>query len=438
VSAAPPSGPAAAAAHLRTLPLGAILRFAWERLPRYGPGARLPRDLLTPEACGALESVLGERIRASRPPALARLDAALRASPFACGLPEALEAMFGPPPQGPSAAAAETEAAFQRFAAQVEDAWPDGGSIAGAARTALRREFLRARRAGGGAEEALATAARAVGAALARIGAQPQAVASPLPVLANEVAHDPHAFDADTPGGRLLTVALAGRPALTVADRQALLAEAGLAVDGISSTAAVFGIAPRNDPAARAAAAAGQVHVAPLRAVAGWDLEPATWAGRTVHTAENPAVFESVVDRGLPPRTALLCTSGFPSAAALALLRALGAAGALVRHSGDFDVGGLLIARRVLGAAGPAAGLWRMAPGDYRNACAVAPGRPLRPDERRSLEAMAGAADGGGEGYEPAEGAGAVAACAAAVLAGGRVAYQEALIPVLWGDLAGG
>ncbi len=422
--AVPAPGGARAAAHLATLDLEPVLRLAWERWPRYGAKARIPAALLGPRARQALESMLGTRVVPGRALTLAPLDAALRASPFACGLGEALAAMFGPPRPGPAALAAAAADAFQRWCADVGPDWPAEVWQRPAVVDALRREFLRVRARGPQAEAALGAAARACGIALSRLRGAPSLL-RPLPVLANEVAHDPHALDADTPAGRLLLVALGARPGAGVAERQALLAEAGLAVDGVSSTVALFGIGAPQDAAARAAAAAGQAHVAPLRAVVRWSLPRSDWDGRVVHTVENPAVFESLLDRGLPPGAALLCTSGFPSAAALVVLAALAAAGATLCYSGDFDGKGLRIARRVLAAGGDGAVPWRLAAADYTAASRAAPGRPLRSDERASLQGLI-------EAFPP------LADGAAAILAGGRVAYQETLIAELWGDIARG
>ncbi len=421
---APSVGAAGAAAHLGGLALEPVLQLAWKRLPRYGLAARIPAGLLGPKERHALETLLRVRVAPGRSLTLEPLDAALRASPFGCGLREALAVLFGPPEPGPAVLAASADAAFQRLCAAVGPHWPQEVWGRPAVGEALRREFLRAHGRGPGAEASLAAAARVCGTALARLR-RPPSRPQPLPVLANEVAHDPHALDAGTPGGRLLLAALGARPGAGVAERQALLAEAGLAVDGVSSTVLLYGVGAPQDPAAVAAASAGQVFVAPLRSVVRWSFPRTDWAGRSVYAVENPAVFESLFDRGLPPGAALLCTSGFPSAAALVVLAALGGAGARVRYSGDFDAKGLRIALRVLATAGGGAVPWRLQAADYQTACQLAPGRPLRDQERTSLEGLV-------REFPP------LAGCASAILAAGGVAYQETLISELWGDIRGG
>lgn len=415
-----------AAHHLRGLPLQRLLHEAWRRLPRYGLGARIPGTLSVDER-QTLESLLRQRVPRGRALSLAQLDQALRDSPFACGLAEALEALFGPLPLPHSQVAAAADRDFLAFVAALGDTWASAGTAPMLER--LRREFQRARTGGAEAVDALERTARVVDAALRRLQAERSGTALLLPILANAVAGDPHALDAGTAGGRLLLLGLGGDPGMGAADRQALFAQAGLAVDGISSAVALWGIGPSGDPAAQAAAVAGHAHLAPLRQVARWRMDPGEWAGRTIHTVENPAVFEALVDHGLAAGVALLCTSGFPSAATLVALRQLAAAGARISHSGDFDAKGLMIARRVLDVASPLADLWRMSPEDYRAACRISRGRPLRVDEHRTLATLSD--DPAARGRQEALGQ-----CAAAVLTEGAVAYQETLIAKLWDDLS--
>ena len=421
------SGAERAAHHLRGLPLQRWLREAWQRLPRYGLGARIP-GILSVDERQTLESLLRQRVPRGRAPSLAQLDQALRDSPFACGLAEALEALFGPLPLPPGQVAAAADRDFLAFVAALGDSWASAGT-APMMMEGLRREFQRARTGGAEAVDALERSARVVDAALRQLQAERSGTALLLPVLANAVAGDPHALDAGTAGGRLLMLGLGGDPGMGAADRQALFAQAGLAVDGISSAVALWGIGPAGDPAAQAAAVAGHAHLAPLRQVARWRMGPEEWAGRTIHTVENPAVFEALIEHGLAAGVALLCTSGFPSAATLVALRQLAAAGARISHSGDFDAKGLMIARRVLDVASPLADLWRMSPEDYRAACRTSRGRPLRVDENRTLATLSD--DPAARGRQEALGQ-----CAAAVLAEGAVAYQESLITKLWDDLS--
>lgn len=418
-----------AAGHLRGLGLEGVFRAAWAKVGRYGVAGRLPTAGLGAAELRALESLLGERVAAGRPVELRRLDAALRRSRFACGLPEVVAAWFGPPAETPGAGAARRGAEAERFLGDTLPAWIAAGVPEAVAAAVLRREFLRARRAGEGAVAALAGAARAVASVLADPPAA-RGEAALLGLLANRATGDPHAFDAGTVGGRLLLGALGAAPGAGALRRQEVLGGAGMAVDGISSAVAVYGIAAGGDAGAVAAAAAGQVLLAPLRHVLRWVLPAPAWTGRTVHALENPPVFEALVERGLPPGAALVCTSGFPSAAAVLLLGALARAGAVVRYSGDFDGNGLQIALRVLGLGNGAWAPWRMAPADYAASLALARGRDVRESgERRALEALAA----GGATGPAAEGG--LAATARAILEAGAVAFQESLVDDLWRDV---
>jgi uncharacterized protein (TIGR02679 family) len=100
--------------------------------------------------------------------------------------------------------------------------------------------------------------------------------------------------------------------------------------------------------------------------------------GPIVWTCENPDVVAAAVDAlgvSCPP---LICTGGWPSTACLRFVRAIGAAGAELRHHGDFDVERLQILDRLLSVT--EGQLWRMAPEDYAR-CADA-GAPVRSDTK--------------------------------------------------------
>jgi len=65
--------------------------------------------------------------------------------------------------------------------------------------------------------------------------------------------------------------------------------------------------------------------------------------GATIFTCENPVVVraaELALGTSCPP---LICTGGWPNAAALTLLDGLHAAGATIQHHGDEDQAGLKI-----------------------------------------------------------------------------------------------
>jgi uncharacterized protein (TIGR02679 family) len=66
-------------------------------------------------------------------------------------------------------------------------------------------------------------------------------------------------------------------------------------------------------------------------------------AGQVLSVCENPVVVAAAADRLGADAAPLVCTSGQPGAAVMALLIAAHRAGATLRHHGDFDWGGLRI-----------------------------------------------------------------------------------------------
>ncbi|MGW1995028.1 TIGR02679 family protein [Embleya sp. NPDC001921] len=204
----------------------------------------------------------------------------------------------------------------------------------------------------------------------------------PIGVFAARVCADAHALDEDRPVATLVFGAarvLAGAPAGSgAAWRRRVWAGVGLLKDDLSSTVLTLGL-PGDDssPTGRALAiltAAGQPAVLTLRQIVG-DPPAALTAGTAVFVCENPAVVAAAAHRIGAECPPLVCVSGQPGTAAVGLLTALTAAGAVVRAHGDFDWGGLRI------VAGLAARLtvepWRYGARDYRAAVAARPGTVL-------------------------------------------------------------
>jgi hypothetical protein len=94
------------------------------------------------------------------------------------------------------------------------------------------------------------------------------------------------------------------------------------------------------------------------------DLGDVSARSGIAYMVENPPVFRFILSRisTLPPepRPMVLCTSGQLSIAARKLLDLLVRGGAIIRYSGDFDPGGLAIARGLVRRYGEAVRLWRM------------------------------------------------------------------------------
>jgi uncharacterized protein (TIGR02679 family) len=266
---------------------------------------------------------------------------------------------------------------------------------------------------------------KAVIAALARLPEEGRMVL--LAELAEQSVHDPHAFDAGQPAGSLLDRALTRWFPQRVPPgkrgsahwRRRLLAEAGIQRDAISPRVDTFGLLldttepPPPDP---------------LALDRPWTLRSlmrVRGRQRAAHgmacVFENPTVYESVLNRldEFPEREfdpTLICTNGAMNTADEMLLDDLAAAGTTLFYSGDFDGAGLRIALRLRNRLGDRVRLWHMEPEDYRAALRTS-GPRLRTARLERLRAS-------------------FPDLVAAMVAGGRVAYQEALAETLFADIA--
>lgn len=202
----------------------------------------------------------------------------------------------------------------------------------------------------------------------------------PLPVLAEQLLHDPHGLDEGTRCAGLVTRALATIYDIPVpADaqqRRALWERAGVADDELSSVVLAAGLRPPGTGTAgrilQVCAEAGQGAALTLGQVraASWNdgLPAAIWV------FENPSVPALALARFGARCPPMVCTSGWPSSAAILLLQKLASAGCRLRYHGDFDGEGLRIAANVLARTG--ATPWRMGTADYRGALDTPPAGP--------------------------------------------------------------
>lgn len=199
-----------------------------------------------------------------------------------------------------------------------------------------------------------------------------------LALFAQRTSGDPHMLDAGRAAGRLFLLALADsyivRTTLAVAlenvvgDREQellLYRNAGLLVDTISTNVAAYNLAGAfyldgtPDPLLHAAGA--RVILLPLRQLQEWKSVISSSA--TIFVVENPQVFEEIIAsvqaENEPPT--LVCTSGWPSVAALTLLDLLLSASptCTLCYSGDFDARGLQIAAYILARYPGRCHLWR-------------------------------------------------------------------------------
>lgn len=220
--------------------------------------------------------------------------------------------------------------------------------------------------------------------ALAVVAALPLADGRPLPDLAAEVTGDPHSLDGTKalPGLVLRALAaLRNEPVPQNAqERRRLWAAFGVDCDAHSSTVLVLGLRPQGaDPLAqtlRVWAGAGQAAVVTLDQISRTTL--ALGPAPVVYVVENPSVLALAQQRLGSECPPLVCVSGWPGSAAVALLQQLASDGVELRYHGDFDGEGLRIAAHVMARTGALP--WRMGAKDYqealsRMATAPPPGR---------------------------------------------------------------
>ncbi|MET8353830.1 MULTISPECIES: TIGR02679 family protein [unclassified Micromonospora] len=193
----------------------------------------------------------------------------------------------------------------------------------------------------------------------------------PLPVLAARLIGDSHALDDDGRLGKLVLRALAAlhdeEPPADAEHRRRLWEHAGVACDELSTTVLVAGLRPPgDDPLAsglRAWADAGQATVVTLAQLKHY---PVSRLDGPVFVVENPAVLTVALRHfgaACPP---LVCVAGWPSTAAVVLLRGIAATGAELHYHGDIDGEGLRIAAHVMTKTG--ARPWLLQAEDYLDA----------------------------------------------------------------------
>lgn len=417
-----------AARRLRAAGLGGLLLAARRRIEANDAVVGVAVVELGREEQTALADLVGwRRLRGGsgggrvRVP-VAELDAALRQSRFAVGLLGVLEADGGPVVTR-RARRAQAEAAWAEQLRRIAAA---AGSRAAARRLVealggdgpCGRWYRRAyREDAAAAERDVLWTAQAVDALAAGGGGL-------LAVFAAGITGDPHAFDRGRAAGALLYAALrafGGPPPDGLGDAEAwsfVLARAGIDTDDVSSTVLAAHLRGARNPVLEAMASAGGGWPLPLGAVRELAFAPA--GGRSAFVVENPQVFAHLVRSVGAGGPALVCTSGFLSAAAIRLLDALQAAGYRLWYGGDFDRNGLVIADDLCRRY-PGLRLWRMGPADYAAARGVEGGAVLPARDAEWLAALEGP----------------LAATAQAIAAAGVPAYQERLVERLLGDLRG-
>lgn len=350
---------------------------------------------------------------------LARLDRLLRESGLGTGLAATLTAAGGPLRD----MAGERRAARVLRAAAGEQVWADA-----AGHEALRRHpqlagWLADERAAGRLPADPAARAQVLGDALAVLAVLPDP-GTGLARLAQRVLGRAHALDRGQVAGAVLRglSRLSGsREAPSgAAERRAVWASAGIAVDTVSSTVLTLGLTVPGDgplPVTLGvnATAGLAVRLTLAQVAAHLDVAPILYE-HVVFLCENPSVVEEAATRLGPDCPPLVCIEGRPSVAVTRLLAALRIGGAELRYHGDFDWVGLQIAADVIGGG---AAPWRFGAADYRTALAA--GHPQLPPLRERPPALS-------TDWDPE--------LVAAMAAGQRAVEEEHVVDVLVADLA--
>lgn len=203
-----------------------------------------------------------------------------------------------------------------------------------------------------------------------------------LPVFAQKVANDPHAFDLHTLAGKLLLSALQfyaekDYDISSVEEVNELLQSYRLLREDVLNFVTCAGIMAETESGRHLVwAAACETNTAlniPLR-----EVMPLTRAypsiGNTVFVVENAGVFSTLLDTNVP----LISTNGQLNLATMWLLDLLVKEGVILYYSGDFDPEGLKMAQRLVERYGQSVRLWHYNRADY---LVTKPTVPL-PDER--------------------------------------------------------
>ncbi|WP_077615271.1 TIGR02679 family protein [Caenibacillus caldisaponilyticus] len=190
-----------------------------------------------------------------------------------------------------------------------------------------------------------------------------------LPLFAQKVTGDPHAFDLHTFQGKLLLSALEfysrkKYQLSSVEEVNELLQSFGILREDILNFVTCAGILAETEngvhPVFAAASETNMPLNVPLREIV--KLKRAHPSkGTIVFVVENAGVFSELLDEAMP----LVSTNGQLNLATMLLLDLLAESGARLYYSGDFDPEGLKMADRLAGRYGKKLFLWHFTREDY-------------------------------------------------------------------------
>jgi uncharacterized protein (TIGR02679 family) len=309
----------------------------------------IARRSASPEQRDAVARMFGRAPREAQgvSVSLEELDALLRRSQVhEGGLAEAVITLTGP-----VTVRAERIAHDQRLWAQaftpIEAASAERPELADWV-TRIRSGGIVKRLAGGSP----ATGRELLDALAAVVGALPTPGGESLSAFAARVTGRAHALDDGSPLGTLALGAARAVGGLEPPGPDESMAEArreawaavGVLCDELSSIVLTLGLPGDASVTGRLLSAAGPVGEPVWLTLRQLVHGLPQWHRiGTVLIVENPSVVAHAADALRASCPPIVCTNGQPRAAAMVLLRSLAAAGARLRHHGDFDWGGITI-----------------------------------------------------------------------------------------------
>lgn len=192
-----------------------------------------------------------------------------------------------------------------------------------------------------------------------------------LALFASQITKDPHAFDMNRDGGRLLLYALSTYYQLSYpknAEAQMeLLYKVGLIYDEVSNYTICRGIQAFTGDQVHSGWAGFLEYGEPLH-ISLWNIgmiDRVTCYHGRVFVFENPTVFSEVAGSLEDRPGSLICSAGNVKVATLLLLDKISQGGSEIYYSGDFDPEGLVIADKLKKRYGEKLVLWHFTPEAY-------------------------------------------------------------------------
>lgn len=194
-----------------------------------------------------------------------------------------------------------------------------------------------------------------------------------LALFASQITKDPHAFDMNKEGGRLLLYALSYEHKIkypkNAEEQMELLYTAGLIYDEVSNYTICRGIK---------AYIGNQLHSGwngfanvgePLH-ISLWNIsriDRVSCVKNRVYVFENPTVFSEIAGLLEDRPCSMVCSAGNIMVATLLLLDKIVQEGSLIYYGGDFDPEGLIIADKLKKRYGEKLILWHFNPEEYND-----------------------------------------------------------------------